>query len=247
MKRFNFNHFIVFGLCFLILIFMFLPYVVVDYGYGTSTASGFEIIFSSMNGALSFAYFLQYLLPIFAMAGLTGFLKGKTRSITMVNIASFGVLIQIISMCSTLGSAVGAGLILALIFWIFILTFSIFDLLNLDVVAKIKAASARSATLLVVCPSCGTTQSGQTRFCANCGATLPQIVQQPVYQQPVQPAAPAAPVTPQPQQVQQPAPSAYAPAPQAVAETPAQNTCPSCGASCVPGAAFCPRCGGKLR
>ena len=163
----------------------------------------------------------------------------------MVNIASFGVLIQIISMCSTLGSAVGAGLILALIFWIFILTFSIFDLLNLDVVAKIKAASARSATLLVVCPSCGTTQSGQTRFCANCGATLPQIVQQPVYQQPVyqqpvQPAAPAAPVTPQPQQVQQPAPSAYAPAPQAAAETPAQNTCPSCGASCVPGAAFCP-------
>ena len=141
MKRFNFNHFIVFGLCFLILIFMFLPYVVVDYGYGTSAASGFEIIFSSMNGALSFAYFLQYLLPIFAMAGLTGFLKGKTRSITMVNIASFGVLIQIISMCSTLGSAVGAGLILALIFWIFILTFSIFDLLNLDVVAKIKAAS----------------------------------------------------------------------------------------------------------
>ena len=186
MKKFTSNHFIVFGLCVLLLIFMFLPYLSADY----LTISGFELAFGSsqyssmMGGGANFAYFLQSMFPILVMAGLTGFLKGKTRSITMINVASTGILFQIISLCTSQGMA-GAGLILALIFWIFVLAFSIFDLLNFDVVAKIKAASAHSNTLLIVCPSCGTTQSGQTRFCANCGATLPQVVQQPVYQQPV--------------------------------------------------------------
>ena len=80
------------------------------------------------------------------------------------------------------------------------------------------------------CPQCGVDNPANARFCDQCGAALIPV-----------PAAPAA--APAPQPVAQPASVAAAPAVPASSGT---VTCPQCGASAIPGEAFCDNCGAPL-
>jgi hypothetical protein len=78
------------------------------------------------------------------------------------------------------------------------------------------------------CPQCGVDNPANARFCDQCGAALIPV-----------PATPAVPAAPQPAAPTQPA----APA---VAASSGVVTCPQCGASAIPGEAFCDNCGAPL-
>jgi hypothetical protein len=78
------------------------------------------------------------------------------------------------------------------------------------------------------CPQCGVDNPANARFCDQCGAALIPV-----------PAAPAVPAVSQPVVPTQPA----APA---VAASSGVVTCPQCGASAIPGEAFCDNCGAPL-
>jgi predicted amidophosphoribosyltransferase len=86
----------------------------------------------------------------------------------------------------------------------------------------------------ISCPSCGAALAPEARFCPECGASVPEP-------------SPSPPIEPKPQALDEGhlAPPTPAPPP---SETPATtlDTCPQCGASLLPEAAFCPDCGHRL-
>ena len=85
------------------------------------------------------------------------------------------------------------------------------------------------------CPQCGVDNPANARFCDQCGAALIPVAgtpsSAPTGAMPPQPPAPA------------PAPASAAPA---VPVTSGVVTCPQCGASAIPGEAFCDNCGAPL-
>ena len=79
------------------------------------------------------------------------------------------------------------------------------------------------------CPQCGIDNPANARFCDQCGAALIPVA--PVAAQP--PATPAPPMTP-------------AVAAPAVPSSSGSVICPQCGATAIPGEAFCDNCGAPL-
>lgn len=84
------------------------------------------------------------------------------------------------------------------------------------------------------CPQCGVDNPANARFCDQCGAALIPVPATgssvPTGAMPPQPVAPASPASAAP----------------AVPITSGVVTCPQCGASAIPGEAFCDNCGAPL-
>lgn len=282
MKKFTSNQIAIFILCGILLIFLFLPYFVAP---GYLSLSGFSFVFNAgvlaSSSLPSLSLFIIMLLPILVLAAVTFFLKGKTRDITMLNVGITGLLLQIATLSNFVAateisghSKVGAGMILSFIFWFFLAGFVVANSLSFDVFGKLQEkiqavnANRPDAFPSVTCPTCGASSPAQTRFCSNCGSSMPQLVNQPVSQEPVQTpvqtAAPAqisspAPIpSPAPTSIPIPAPvPSPAPAPASIPSPPPASTpipapapneavCPNCAEPVVPGAAFCAYCGSKM-
>jgi hypothetical protein len=82
------------------------------------------------------------------------------------------------------------------------------------------------------CPQCGVDNPANARFCDQCGAALIPVTPASTVPTSAMPPAPVA-----------PPPAAAAPA---VPVTGGAVTCPQCGASAIPGEAFCDNCGAPL-
>ncbi|MBK9715406.1 MAG: zinc ribbon domain-containing protein [Kouleothrix sp.] len=85
------------------------------------------------------------------------------------------------------------------------------------------------------CPQCGVDNPANARFCDQCGAALIPVAAAPT------PPSPAAPTLSSPTAPIQP--SSAAPA---VPASSSSVMCPQCGASAIPGEAFCDNCGAPL-
>src|SRR5512138_1925489 len=81
------------------------------------------------------------------------------------------------------------------------------------------------------CPQCGIDNPANARFCDQCGAALIPVTQ------------PAAPTVAAPQPAAPMAPALAAPA---VSSSSGAIICPQCGATAIPGEAFCDNCGAPL-
>ena len=87
------------------------------------------------------------------------------------------------------------------------------------------------------CPRCGVDNPASARFCDQCGATLIPVAPQPA----TMPAPMPAPIPARPQSAPTP------PRPSAALLSAGPINCAQCGASAIPGEAFCNNCGAPLQ
>jgi len=115
--RFSINQLVILGGCVLLFIFLFLPFSSFSMrGVGSVSTSGFSMIFGDAG---SFGGFLNLLLPILAVAGLS-FVKLSYAKTLVVGVAFLGAYINLAML---LGpriplQSIGVGMVLSFFVWL---------------------------------------------------------------------------------------------------------------------------------
>ncbi|MCL2379011.1 MAG: hypothetical protein FWC77_07795 [Defluviitaleaceae bacterium] len=115
--RFSINQIAILGGCFFLFIFLFLPFITVSIGmHNRISTSGFSMVFGDAG---SFGGFLNYLLPILVVAGLSFAKFSESKLLVLV----FAFLGMYINLAMLLGSrtpmtSAGIGLIFSFLMWI---------------------------------------------------------------------------------------------------------------------------------
>ena len=113
--RLSINQLVVLGGCFLLFIFMFLPFMSISLGaFGSVSTSGFSMVFGSDG---SFSGFLNLLLPLLAVAGLS-FTKFAYTKTLVFGVAFLGAYINFSTLVGMGTQLVGVGLVLSFIIWL---------------------------------------------------------------------------------------------------------------------------------